>query len=53
MLAVERSSLKISQSLSMSCFLISESDCNANCLSFDLNPTEMSTTKLFLTSDLT
>lgn len=53
MLAIERSSLKISQSLSMSCFLIPESDCNAKSLSFDLKLTEMSTTKSFLTSDLT
>lgn len=53
MLAVERSNLKISQSLSISFLLISEFDCNANCLSFVLKFTVMSTINLFSASDLT
>lgn len=53
MLATERSSLNVSQSLSKSFLFISESDCNANCLSFALNLTVMSIIKLFSISEMT
>lgn len=52
MLAINRSSLKLSQSLSISCLLISELDFNANCLSFALKCTVKSIIKLFSTADL-
>lgn len=51
-LAVERSSLKPSQSFSISRLLTPELLCKANCLSFDLNLTAMSITKLFSVSEL-
>lgn len=52
MLAAASSSLKVSQSLSTSCLLISDFDSNANCLSLALKFTVISITKLFSASDL-
>lgn len=52
MLATESSSLKESQRLNISCLLISDFDCNANCLSLALKFTAISIIKLFSASDL-
>lgn len=52
MLTVERSSLKVSQSLRISCLFISDLDCNASCLRFFLKFTVMSIMKLFSTLKL-
>lgn len=51
-LAKESSSLKVSQSSNISCLVISDFGCNANCLSFVLKFTIISITKLFSASDL-
>lgn len=52
MLATASSSLKVSQSFKISCFLISDFDCNANCRSFALKFTVVLIIEIFSASDL-